>query len=139
MTIAAWLDSLKDHLPPNYPLEAVKDAIVLVMKKNIFEWGDKYFLQLLDTVMGTSTACIWTRIYFAVHKTQYLIPTYSANLLVYKLFIDNIFGTWIPSKDRHAWQKFKDDTNNFGILTWEFKELTSSINFLDLTISIKNS
>ena len=41
--IGMWLDSLKDQLPPDFPLEAVKEAMELVMKNNIFEWGDLYF------------------------------------------------------------------------------------------------
>ena len=89
--------------------------------------------------MGTSAACMWATIYSATHKTQHLTPMYSASLLVYKRFINNIFRIWIPSEDRHTWKKIKDDTNNFGILTWEFEELTSSINFLNLTISFENS
>ena len=109
------------------------------MRNNIFEWGDMYFLQLLGTAMGTSAACMWATIYFAVHETQTLIPTYSTNLLVYLRFIDDIFGIWIPSANRRAWQKFQEDTNNFGILTWKFEELATSVNFLDLTISIEDS
>ena len=31
------------------------------------------------------------------------------------------------------------DTNNFGILTWEFEELSNSVDFLDLTITIENN
>ena len=88
----ACLDSLKDRLPPGYPLGAVKDAMVLVRKNNIFEWGNKYFLQLLGTAMGTSAACMWDTVYFAIHETQTLIPTFSSNLLFYKRFIDDIFG-----------------------------------------------
>ena len=42
--ISAWLDSLKDHLPAGYPINAVKEGIILVMKNTIVEWGDMYFL-----------------------------------------------------------------------------------------------
>ncbi|KAL7553243.1 hypothetical protein ACHAWF_016502 [Thalassiosira exigua] len=48
--ITVWLDSL--DLPNDYPLGAVKEAMVLVMKNNIFEWGDIYFLQLLELQWG---------------------------------------------------------------------------------------
>ena len=92
LVITVWLDSLKDRLPHGFPLGAVKEVMVLVTKNNIFEWGDECFLQILGTAMGTSTACMWATIFFDVHETQTLIPTYSSNLLVYKHFIDNIFG-----------------------------------------------
>ena len=36
--IGIWLDIL--NLPDNFPLEAVKEAMALVMSNNIFEWGD---------------------------------------------------------------------------------------------------
>ena len=36
--IGIWLDSL--NLRDNFPMEAVKEAMALVMSNNIFEWGD---------------------------------------------------------------------------------------------------
>ena len=70
LVIGLWLDSLT--LPVGFPLQAVKEAMELVMRNNIFEWGDLYFLQLLGTAMGTSSACMWATIYFAVgHTTKY--------------------------------------------------------------------
>ena len=35
-----------------------------------------------------------------------------------------------------AWESFKRDVNKFGILTWEIDEPSTSVDFLDLTISI---
>ena len=54
--ISRWLDTVA--LPEGFPLEAVKDAMKLVMENNIFQWGDLYFLQMLGTAMGTSAACM---------------------------------------------------------------------------------
>ena len=34
---------------------------------------------------------------------------------------------------------FKNKTNNFRIMRWEFEEPASSVKFLDLTISIENN
>jgi len=58
--ICIWLDSI--DLPEGFPLEAVKEAMALVMRNNICEWGDLYFLHLLGTAMGTSAACMWAMI-----------------------------------------------------------------------------
>ena len=137
--ISLWLDSLRGQLPDRFPLDAVKEAMSLVMRNNVFEWGDCYFLQLLGTAMGTSAACMWATIYFAVHEAGHLIPTYDQHLLVFLRFIDDIFGIWIDANDATAWDAFKADTNNFGILTWEFEEPSNSVDFLDLTISIENN
>jgi len=46
-----------------------------------------------------------------------------------------MFGIWIGSDAE--WVEFQNDTNNFGILTWDFEEPSLSVDFLDLTISIE--
>ena len=108
------------------------------MTNNLFEFGDMYFLQLLGTAMGTSAACMWATIYFAVHESGTLLPQYHDNLLLFCRFIDDMIGIWIPSSNTTAWEDFKSTTNNFGILEWEFEDLTLSCDFLDLTITIED-
>ena len=130
--IGNWMDGLE--LPAGFPLRAVNDAMRLVMRNNIFEWGDTYFRQLLGTAMGTSAACMWATIYYGVHESTTLIPTYGDNLLIFLRFIDDIFGVW--AGNAAAWESFKRDVNKFGILTWEIDEPSTSVDFLDLTISI---
>jgi len=42
--IGKWLDSLGGRLlPPNFPLAAVKEAMILGMRNNLFEYGEMYF------------------------------------------------------------------------------------------------
>ena len=135
--ISAWLDSIKANLPTGFPFEAIKEAMILVMRNNLFEFGDLYFLQLLGTAMGTSAACMWATIYYAVHEITTLIPKYKNNLLLFKRFIDDMFGIWIDDGTPNAWENFKLDTDDFGILTWEFEEPALSVAFLDLTINIE--
>ena len=130
--IGNWMDGL--DLPAGFPLRAVNDAMGLVMRNNIFEWGDTYFRQLLGTAMGTSAACMWATIYYGVHESTTLIPTHGDNLLIFLRFIDDIFGIW--TGNAAAWESFKRDVNKFGILTWEIDEPSTSVDFLDLTISI---
>ncbi|KAL7531484.1 hypothetical protein ACHAWF_003785 [Thalassiosira exigua] len=48
-----------------------------------------------------------------------------------------MFGIWIDDGS-NAWLNFKAETNNFGILSWEFEEPSTSVDFLDLTISIED-
>ena len=117
--IGLWLNSLQ--LPEGFPLEAVKDAMVLVTKNNIFKWGDLYFLQMLGTVMGASAACMWATIHFAVHEMEFIIPKWETKQILFCRFIDDIFGIWIGDKEGTDWMEFKNDINNFGILKWEFE------------------
>jgi len=140
--ITWWLKDLADRklLPERFPLEAVLEAMVVIMKNNIFEWGDLYFLQLLGTAMGTSAAVMWATIYFAYHEAHTLIPKHGQKLLYFRRFIDDIFGIWIGNTTTD-WVEFCNDVDNFGILTWDIKQqrLTTSVVFLDLTLSIEGN
>ena len=133
--ISSWIDSHSSSLPPDFPVNAVKDAMRLVMKNNIFEWGDTHFLQLLGTAMGTSAACMWATVYYGVHETATLIPGHSTSLILYVRYINDIFGIW--TGDKLAWQAFKADINNFGMLTWDISEPSTTVDFLDLTITVQ--
>jgi len=135
--ISMWLDTLIIVLSEGFPLEATKAAMEIVMRNNLFEWGDKHFLQLLGTAMGTSASCVWIVIYFACHETMTLIPKYSRYLLIIKCFIYNMFGIWLDNGAPDACESFKADTNHCDILTWEFEEPLQSVDFLYLTIIIE--
>ena len=136
--ISWWLESISTELGPTFPLEAVKAAMKIIMRNNIFEWGDLYFLQLLGTAMGTSAAVMWATIYYAYHEEHTILPRYKPYLCYYKRFIDDIFGIWTlqDGDDDTAWTDFCADLNRFGILTWEIQEPSHQVDFLDLTISI---
>lgn len=139
--ITWWLNDLneRDLLPPLFPLEAVIDAMVIIMKNNIFEWGDLYFLQLLGTAMGTSAAVMWATIYYAYHEVHTLIPRHGIHLHYFKRFIDDIFGIWIGTSTQ--WKAFCEDVDDFGVLTWDIKQQkpSTSVNFLDLTLTIEGN
>lgn len=140
--ISWWLNDMheKDKLPYNFPLDAVLSAMVTIMRNNIFKWGDLYFLQLLGTAMGTSAAVMWATLYYAYHEVHTLMPKHGHNLLYFRRFIDDIFGVWIGTTD-NEWNAFCEDVDTFGVLTWDIKEqkLSSSVNFLDLTLTIEGN
>ena len=102
------------------------------MFNNIFSWGDSYFLKLLGTAMGTSAACIWATIYFAVHEMGHIIPKFGNELLLFLRFIDDIVGIWVGKQSGKDWNNFKHEVNNFGILEWEFEEPSKKVNFWTL-------
>ena len=115
--------NLRHHLPRGFPLNAIIKAMTLIMINNICEWGDMYFAQFLGTMIGTSSTCILAIIYYAVHKNSDLIVTFQNNLLIYKRFIDKIFGNWILANapyNSHDFETFKTTTNNIGILECEW-------------------
>ena len=64
-------------------------------------------------------------------------------LCLYKRFIDDIIGIWIPHEnediDSNTWLQFQADINNYHGLEWEFTHRTSMTNYMDLTISLRNN
>ena len=91
--ISWWLKDMdeKEQLPANFLLEAVIHAMKIIMRNNIFEWGDLFFLQLIGTAMGTSAAVIWATLYYVYHDVHTLIPVHGQLLLYFKRFIDDIY------------------------------------------------
>ena len=134
--ITTWLEEMEsqEQLPHGFPTKDVIEAMGLVMNNNVFVFGDLYFLQLVGTAMGTSSACMWATLYFAIHEMNTLIPRYQHCLPVFNRFIDDMFGIWTGIAQE--FEQFQADTNNFGILTWDFEEPSPTVDFLDLTISI---
>ena len=46
-----------------------------------------------------------------------------------------MFSISTPSENPNAWKNIKENPR-FGILEWKVEERTTSVNFIDLTISI---
>ena len=140
-----WFKGLATYekLPADFPTEAVLEALEIVMKKNLFEWGNMYFLQKKGTAMGTSSACLWATIYYAIHEIDTLLPVWAEQLKLLKRFIDDMFGVWIPDPDSphtptEQWEEFKLDLP-FGELTWDDIEIGNRVHFLDLWIYIDSN
>jgi hypothetical protein len=61
-------------LPTDFDIDMIMQAATLIMKWNLFEFGNTFFKQLLGTAMGTPVAVIWAMIYFWWHEKHRLIP-----------------------------------------------------------------
>lgn len=71
----------------------------IIMRNNIFKWGDMHFLQLLGTAMGTSAACMWATIYCGIHEIDTLLACYLHCLFLYRHFIDGMFSIFISTDE----------------------------------------
>ncbi len=72
---------------------------------------------------------MWATIYYGNHKIKNLLTQYASKLFFLVGFIVNIFGVWISDSTPNPWENSKKEADNFGILTWEFKELlTNNLN-----------
>ena len=121
---------------PTFPTNTVIKLLTIVMKNNIFTFGDLYFLQKCGTAMGTIVAVKYATIYYASHENNTLIPKYQDQMLYYKRFIDDIFIIWLPG--RYSWKDLQQDLS-FGRMTWTVEQPKKEANFLDLTIMINNN
>ena len=67
-----------------------------------------------------------------------LLPKYSKQLLFYKRFIDDVIGIWLDTENSAMeWDRFKEDINDPRFeLQWEISELSNTVDYMDLTISI---
>ena len=120
--------------------KAILEGLELVMRHNIMKFGDSYFLQKIGTAMGTSVAVVFANLYFGWHEKQNLLPKYRDTLkriFHHSRFIDDVFFIWIGPMDA-TWDQLVKDYDNFGILRWDVSQQTSSVNFLDLTLTIEN-
>lgn len=138
-SIAAYLRNNMQRYHHELPIEAVIEALRLVMKNNIFTFGDMTFKQLNGTAMGTPPAPPFATIYYGIHEATFL-NNYPGRLLFYRRFIDDVFGIWIihpdPDTDAQLWQQFQAEMNTAPGLTWEFSERTSQVDFMDLTVTL---
>jgi len=72
------------------------------MNYNVFTFGNKFFIQINGTAMGTNTACMYAAIEYSYHEETMAMKHNSVKL--YRRLIDDAFVF------------FKDEGNNFQTL-----------------------
>ena len=123
------------------PAAALIEALSIIMRNNVFQFGDTFWLQLTGTAMGTPPAPTYANLFYAIHENR-ILPKYRANILIHKRYIDDIFGIWIPSADSatddEQWEKFQNELNNYHGLEWLFSPRCNRVDFLDITVTIEH-
>jgi hypothetical protein len=74
-----------------YSVEALVEALKIVIRNSIFTFGDTYWRQESGTAMGTPAASQWANICYALCENQF-VPQFLPNLIFYKRFIDDVLG-----------------------------------------------
>lgn len=126
---------------PDIPTTALMEALSFLMQHNVFTFGDTTWLQKTGTAMGTPPAPPWATLYYALCEEGFLDEF--SPLFYYKRFIDDVIGIWTtdhPNDPRDTeWTRFASAMNNpMYQLTWDVSRLSHQVDFMDLTISIKN-
>ncbi len=124
-------------LPTTVDIPALIDGLRIIMQHNLFRFGDTFWVQQTGTAMGAPPAPMYATLYYYLHEAT-LIPTH-INIFYYGRYIDDGFGIWVPDDDPEIdeilWKQYLTDTA-YGRLRWEATTRTTSIDFLDLTITI---
>jgi hypothetical protein len=133
--LAVIADFLDNHpLAVGLPANALVSALELVMRCNIFQFGDTYWHQLCGTAMGTPPAVVYATLYYAIHELA-MPARFRLCLAIYKRYIDDGIGIWL-STDLLLWSEFKNWIGSFGTLKWTFTEPSLQVDYLDITIRI---
>ena len=131
---------LAEHQFPGIPVKCVMTALKLVMRHNIFKFGDTYWIQKTGTAMGAPPAPPWAILYYAVFEDVFL-PHFADDLLLYRRFIDDVFGIFLV--DPAQPQRFEDLAKAMNTkkckLEWIVQPLSQTVDFMDLRITIAGS
>jgi hypothetical protein len=135
-------DFLRNHrLCDDIDAEPIICGLELVMRNNVFRFGDTYWLQLMGCAMGTPPACMYATIYFAINELTFY-PIFKDIVPYYFRYIDDGQGAWLTHEneatDAANWERFKQ-AFNYGKLRWTFSERETSVNFLDLTLTVDSN
>ena len=87
--IRLWFEKHDNRIPHDFPRELVLDGLAYLMRHNVFSFGDRYFLQLNRTAMGTNVACMYATIYYSLHKENTICTI--SNIIFYRRLIDDAF------------------------------------------------
>jgi hypothetical protein len=136
MAFRTLFNTYKDSIPQTFPTEFFLSTLEIVMKNNIFTYGDAFWLQVQGTAMGTPAAPLYSIITFGVHEDTQILNNFQQNIFFYRRYIDDILGIRVESSETD-WLEFKRRLNQFGTLKWNIEE--KNTNFLDLQISIKDN
>ena len=124
---------------PSIPIDALVDALRLIMDNNIFQFGDTFWHQLSGTAMGAPPAPPYATVAFGIHE-ETILTEFASTLIFYRRYIDDVFAIWRPhpnpTTNATLWSRFVSQMNDWPGLTWVIDEPCSSVPFLDLTITL---
>ena len=101
------------------------DALRLLMTKNVFKFGDTYWLHKVGTAKGVSPALPWATIFFGIHE-ETVLARIRQKLQLYRCFVDNVLGICLVDpdqvEDRQQWTAFVELMQDYYGLEWIFEE-----------------
>ena len=121
------------------PSGAIICGLEILMRHNVFKFGDTFWIQKQGTAMGTPPAPNYATLYFGIHELD-IAPRFQSSIAAYHRYIDDCLTVWIhhpdPAVDQQNLTAFQEAMNSYGKLAWEFTPLEKTVHFLDLTLTI---
>ena len=71
-TIGRWLNLHRADLPTDFPSIKILEGLDIIMRNNVFSFGNRFFKQANGTAMGTPGACSYATIYYGYHEETVL-------------------------------------------------------------------
>lgn len=87
-----------NKIPADLPVDLFLQILEIALQDKIFKFADTW-LQLSGTAMGTPIACACATITFGHYKKTNRLTEFGSILLFYRRYINDIFGTGIPSEE----------------------------------------
>ena len=121
------------------PPAVLMDELKLIMKNNVLQFGDTYWLQKVGTLMGATPDPPWAIIFFGIHKDAVLAKL-GDMLQLYHFFIGGVLGTWLvdpnPAEYHRKWTAFTFLMQDYYGIKWIFEERLKTVNLMNTRISI---
>ena len=141
--VASCLSHLERN-KPRVPITILRRLLNLILKCNTMVFKDRFFHQIKGTAMGTGMAVNYANIFMAELEQKMLDAFFTKTGLkpaTWLRFIDDVFLVW--EHDEESLKSFLSFCNNFAAsqnmkstITFTHSYSSSSVNFLDTTISI---
>ena len=120
-TIRKYIVELTPADQVNFNIDMIMELLDIVLRFNIFMFGDLYFCQTKDIAMGTCCAVMVANIYVAYHERTKILRKYKDNAVSYKRFIDDVFTLWIDGNNGLTTKDLEKDLHQCD-LPWTFTE-----------------
>ena len=114
-------------------------ALEIIMKENIFQFGDTHWLQKIGCAMGTSAAVNYAYLYVGLLEMDSLMDDFKECMPYYRRFIDDGIGVWLLGEPgaKIKFDEFFAKLNEWGRLPWTCTGFTDNLQFMDLTVSVR--